>query len=87
MPSATLDEIRAELSAVADDAPESVASELRALETGLTNLPEAEEDRQTQFRETEDRLSEVEQQTSGELAENIHTIQQNLQLVAEDEGY
>ncbi|WP_435151490.1 hypothetical protein [Haladaptatus sp. DFWS20] len=87
MPRADLDEIRTELDAVADDVPEPVASELRSLKRGLTNLPENDVTRQTQIRETEDRLSELEHEVDEERAEQLHTIQQNLQLVAEDIGY
>ncbi|WP_266075111.1 hypothetical protein [Haladaptatus caseinilyticus] len=87
MPRADLDEIRTELEIVADEAPESVASELRSLKKGLTNLPDDAETKETQLRETENRLSELEHEVGEEIATELHTIQQNLQLVAEDIEY
>lgn len=87
MPRADLDEIRTELDTVADDAPDPIASELRSLKESLTNLPENNETKQTRIRETEDKLSELEHDVDEERAEKLHTIQQNLQLVAEDIEY
>lgn len=87
MPPATLDEIRTELAAVADDAPAGGASELRSLAEGLSEMPDEVAAKRTRLRETGDRLSELEHDVGAGLAEDLHTIQQNLQVVADDVGH
>ncbi|WP_423743302.1 hypothetical protein V5735_09495 (plasmid) [Haladaptatus sp. SPP-AMP-3] len=82
-----LDEIRMDLDSVADDASQDVAGEIRSIRKGLTNIPDDEETRQTQFRETEDRLSELEHQADRSVAERLHTLQEDIHVLAEDVGY
>ncbi|EFW92113.1 hypothetical protein ZOD2009_11570 [Haladaptatus paucihalophilus DX253] len=82
-----LDEIRMDLDSVADDASPDVAGEIRSIRKGLTNIPEDKEARRTQFRETEDRISEIEHQADRSVAERLHTLQEDIHVLAEDVGY
>ncbi|MFH5797425.1 hypothetical protein [Haladaptatus sp. CMAA 1911] len=82
-----LDEIRADLDSVADDASPAVAGEIRSIRKGLSNIPSDEETKRTQFRETEDRISEIEHQADASVAERLHTLQEDIHVLAEDVGY
>lgn len=82
-----LDEIRAGLDSVADDASPDVAGEIRSVRKGLSNIPNDEEAKRTQFRETEDRISEIEHRADASVAERLHALQEDIHVLAEDVGY